>query len=393
MTSVRTSTSSVPYWRLSAFYFFYFAAIGVILPYWPLYLESIDFNARAIGELTAILLGSKIIAPYIWGWIADRHGQRMRIVRIASLFAAVIYAGVLLDDSFLWLALIMMLFGFFWHAALPQFEATTMNHLGDSTHAYTRIRVWGSIGFILPVITLGYIFEAASIDYLPLIMLMCLSLIFIASLLVPETAAGHLHLDSGSIWTHLKKPQVLALLGVCFLMQMSHAPYYTFYSVYLEDNGYGRAFIGNMWALGVVAEVLVFVLMYSLIHRFGLKILLITSLVLAGVRWLLIGYAVTSISLLLVAQLLHAASFGLYHATAIQFIHRYFTGRMQGRGQALYSSVSFGAGVSLGSLLVGHSWQSLGATFSFTVAAVLTALAAFIAWRWVILQSPGQAPA
>jgi len=375
--------NAIPYWRLSAFYLFYFAAIGVILPYWPLYLASIDFSPKAIGELTAILLASKIIAPYIWGWIADQHGKRMRIIQVASFFATVIYAGVFLNNSFTWLAIVMMLFGFFWHATLPQFEATTMNHLGDSTHAYTRIRVWGSIGFILPVVSLGFVFEIIDISWLPVFMLICLFLIFVASLLVSERAAGHLHLSSESVWTYLKKPHVLALLSVCFLMQMSHAPYYTFYSVYLEDSGYSRSFIGNMWAVGVVAEVLVFIQMHRLIHRFGLKMLLVVSLVLASLRWLMIGYAVSSVPLLIAAQCLHAASFGIYHATAIQFIHRYFTGRMQGRGQALYSSISFGAGLSLGSLMVGYSWGSLGAEISFTAAAFISALAILIAWRWV----------
>ncbi len=382
-TDREVTVRAVPYWRLSAFYFFYFAAIGVMLPYWPLYLEAIDYDARAIGELTAILLGSKIIAPYLWGWIADHHGQRMRIIQFASLCAAVVYAGVFFDSSFAWLALVMMLFGFFWHATLPQFEATTMNHLGDSTHAYTRIRVWGSIGFILPVTSLGIVFEAVQITHLPLFMLACLMLIFIASLLVPERAAGHLHLEPVSIGSHLKKPHVLALLAACFLMQMSHAPYYTFYSVFLEAQDYSRSFIGNMWALGVIAEVLVFLLMHRLMHRYSLKRLLLLSFVLASARWLMIGFAVSSISALVIAQLLHAASFGLYHAVSIQLIHRYFTGHLQGRGQALYSSVSFGAGLSLGSLLVGYSWSLYGARVSFTAAALVSSLAILIIWRWV----------
>lgn len=383
----RNSPRAIPYWRLSAFYFFYFAAIGVMLPYWPLYLESIDYNARLIGELTAILLGSKIIAPYVWGWIADHHGHRMRIIQVASLLATVMYAGVLFDDSFLWLAVVMMLFGFFWHATLPQFEATTMNHLGDSTHAYTRVRVWGSVGFILPVLALGFVFETLDIAWLPVFMLSCLFMIFVASMLVPEGAAGHLHLASESVWSFLKKPHVLALLGGCFLMQMSHAPYYTFYSVYLEKSGYSRSFIGNMWALGVIAEVLVFIFMQRLIGRFGLKSLLVVSFILASMRWLLIGYAVDSVTVLIIAQCLHAASFGIYHATAIQIIHRYFTGRMQGRGQALYSSISFGAGLSLGSLLVGYAWDSLGAVFSFTAAAAVAALGMILVWRGITLDT------
>ncbi len=373
----------LPYWRLSSFYFFYFAAIGVILPYWPLYLQSIQFDAVAIGQLTSILLASKIFAPYVWGWFADHYGQRMRIIRIAGICAVVTYAGVLLNDQFYWLAIVMIVFGFFWHAMLPQFEAVTMNHLGQSTDTYTKVRVWGSIGFILPVVALGFLFEYHDIGLLPCIMLAFLALIFMSSLVTPDTPSQDHPDDHGSILASLKRPPVIALLSACFLMQMSHAPYYTFFTVYLEDYGYSRAFIGNMWGLGVLAEVLVFILMHRLVLRHGLKNLLLLSLLLAALRWLLIGHAVQSVTLLVFAQCLHAASFGIYHATAIQIVHRYFTGRLQGRGQALYSSISFGAGLSLGSLLVGHVWEGVGAATSFSLAALIALLAAAVAWKWV----------
>ena len=136
--------AGLPYWRLSSFYFFYFATVGALLPYWGLYLQSLGFDAAAIGELIAILVGTKIVAPYIWGWIADRRGRRMPIVRLASLVSALSFAAIYLGHGYLVIALVMLVFGFFWNASLPQFEATTLNHLGDSVTAYTRIRVWGA---------------------------------------------------------------------------------------------------------------------------------------------------------------------------------------------------------------------------------------------------------
>jgi PPP family 3-phenylpropionic acid transporter len=81
------------------------------------------------------------------------------------------------------------------------------------------------------------------------------------------------------------------------------------------------------------------------------------------------------------AQILHAASFGVYHAVAIQLIHNYFVGQHQGKGQALYSSVSFGAGGAIGSLYAGYTWESLGTTATFMIAAVVSLLAAFIAYK------------
>ena len=376
-------TQGIPYWRLSGFYFFYFASLGAILPYWSLYLKSIGFNATSIGQLTAILIGTKIIAPNIWGWIADHHGHRMQIIRYASLVAALAFTGVLFTVSFFWLAMVLVVFGFFWNASLPQFEATTLTHLGDSFHAYTRIRVWGSVGFITSVWALGGVFAHYDIALLPAIILGIMFLILLVSLTVPEQAAGHLPLEHNSLTRVLKRPEVIALLVVCFLMQASHAPYYTFYSLYLEDHGYSRTFIGEMWAIGVIAEVVVFLFMHRLILHVRLKTLLLLSLAAAIVRWYMISYFIDSAILLTIAQLFHAATFGVYHATAIQLIHRYFTGRLQGRGQALYSSVSFGAGLSLGSLISGYVWEGLGPLACYQGAMLVSLLTFCITWRWI----------
>ena len=122
------------YWRLSGFYFFYFASLGALIPYWGLYLKSLGFGVVEIGELVAIIMATKIIAPNIWGWIADHTGRRMRIVRIACLLATLSFAGVFIGHGYWLLVLVMSLFSFFWNAALPQFEATTLNHLGTETH-------------------------------------------------------------------------------------------------------------------------------------------------------------------------------------------------------------------------------------------------------------------
>ncbi len=375
--------SAVPYWRLSSFYFFYFAALGALLPFWSLYLQSIDFDARAIGQLTAILVASKIVAPNIWGWIADHYGRGMFIIKLGSFIAALAFAGALFTTSFWGLALVMLLFGFFWNATLPQFEVTTLNHLGDSSHAYSMIRVWGSVGFIVTVWILGMFFERQDIDYLPEIMLLLMVLIFLSSLLVFENQDREITTNHDSLLSTIKKPQVLALIITCFLMQLSHAPYYTFYSIYLDEYDYSRSFIGQMWALGVIAEVCVFLYMTRLTHRFSIKFLLILSLLLACLRWCMIAVGVESIIILVLAQLLHAASFGLYHACAIQMFHKYFVGSIQGRGQAIYSSMSFGAGLSLGSFLSGYAWESVGATITFYAAALICFIAALITIRWV----------
>lgn len=372
-----------PYWRLSGFYFFYFAALGALIPYWGLYLKSLGFNESDIGELIAIIMATKIVAPNIWGWIADHTGKRMQIIRVASLFAVLAFAGVFFGSDYWWLALVTILFSFFWNASLPQFEATTMNHLGEQPHRYSAIRLWGSIGFIVAVAGLGTLFDHFSVSLLPIVLLVLYVGIWLNSLLVPEHASAHLTLDREPLRRVLGKPEVLALLLVCFLVQASHGPYYTFYSIYLEEYGYSRQWIGGLWALGVVAEIAVFLLMYRLLPRYGSRKLLLAALVLTTLRWVLIALFLENSSILLFAQLLHAASFGVVHAVAIHLIHRFFTGRHQGTGQALYSSVTFGIGGALGSLYGGYLWDSAGPEVVYLVAAGISLLALLVAWRSV----------
>jgi PPP family 3-phenylpropionic acid transporter len=274
-----------------------------------------------------------------------------------------------------------MLFSFFWNATLPQLEATTFSHLGEQTHRYSSVRLWGSIGFIVAVWIIGQQLEGSKISYLPMILMGLFISIWASSLVVPEEAAEHLHLTHEPLRKVLKRPEVAGLLVVCFLMQMGHGPYYTFYSIYMQDYGYSLSSIGFLWAFSVLAEVVIFMRMHKLVPRFGLKRLLIASLLLAACRWLIIALFPMSMPLMVIAQILHAASFGVYHAVAIQLIHDYFVGKHQGKGQALYSSVSFGAGGAIGSLYAGYTWDSFGTTATFMIAAVVSLVAAYVAYK------------
>jgi PPP family 3-phenylpropionic acid transporter len=323
-------------------------------------------------------MATKIVAPNVWGWIADMTGHRMTIVRSASLLAALSFMGVFAGSAFWWMALVMVAFSFFWNAALPQFEATTMNHLAGETHRYSGIRLWGSVGFIVAVAGLGPLLDSFGTQRLPQVLAAVFILIWVSSLYVPESAAGHLPLDQERLRDVLRRPVVLSLLAVCFLVQASHGPYYAFFSIYLEDYGYSTALIGQLWALGVLAEIGVFLVMPRLLPRFGARRLLLAAVALTTVRWLLIAGFAAQLPVMVLAQTLHAASFGLYHAVSIYLVHRLFTGAHQGRGQALYSSVSFGAGGAVGSLVSGYLWTGMGAQSMYLLAAAVSLAAVVV---------------
>ncbi len=373
----------IPYWRLSGFYFFYFAALGGFLPYWSLYLEQIGFNAVEIGELSAFMVATKIISPNLWGWIADHTGKSLQIIRLTSFFAAFIFAGFFLKNSYFWVAIFTVGFSFFWNAALPQFEAATLSHLKKEPHRYSNIRVWGSVGFIVAVLGIGRVVDLLTIDFLPKIIIALLTMIWLVSLTTPEAKKSDKEKGGVGIFKIIRQPEIIAFFVVFMLLQFAHGPYYVFYSIFLKQLNYTSTEIGFLWALGVGAEVLLFIFMKQILAKISLRTILLWSIYVSVCRWLIIGFFGESFVLMVLAQVLHAASFGSSHIVAIHLVHKYFGNQHQGKGQAFYSSLSFGLGGMLGSLGSGYFWDLYGAWFVFSIAAVASFIAYIIAGIWV----------
>lgn len=373
----------MPYWRLSSYYLFYFASLGALVPYWGLYLQDAGFEPLAIGVLMAILTGTKIVAPVVWGHIVDHTGRRMQVVRLGSILAVLGFATLYVTDGFWGMALTLLLFSFFWNASLPQMEALTFNHLRERPTRYALVRVWGSVGFVLVVVALGLALEHGSLAQVPVWVLLLTVGICLTTFVVPDSAPDQTAPSAVSLRALLLQPSVLAFFGACFLMQLSHGIYYAFYSIHLEAAGYSSTAVGWLWALGVIAEVLIFLVMHRLLERFGARRVLLWSLALGGVRWILIGGFVDQPVVMFAAQWLHAATFGTFHASAIHLVHHVFPGRTQGRGQALYNSLSFGAGGAAGSLIGGLLWADAGPAITFGLGAMAATVAWFVAWRWM----------
>jgi PPP family 3-phenylpropionic acid transporter len=359
----------LPYWRLSGFYFFHFAFIGAFAPYWSLYLKSLSFNALQIGVLMSLLHVTRIFAPTAWGWLADHTGKRMLIVQLAAITGLVSYCGVFFGESFLWMFAVMMLMSFFWSASLPLIEATTLSHLGKSTARYGSIRSWGSLGFVLAVIGIGYLLDATEIALLLWVVLGFKLGIVIFSWRIPEAEIASHSTDALSVQQIFKQPGVLAFFSACLLMAFAHGPYYTFYSIYLVDYGYSKGAIGWLWAIGVICEIGVFFLMPRVMHRFSLKQILAFSFTCAVARFLMIGWGVEWPTVMLMAQILHAATYGAHHVAAMMAVHYFFRGRHQAKGQAFYTSFTFGVGGTLGGVFSGYAWEWLGPGFTFSMSA------------------------
>lgn len=374
----------LPYWRLSAFYFFYFATIGTFLPFWSVFLQQSGFTAIEIGELSALLVATKIIAPNFWGWLADKLSWRMLLIRLCASLAAGFFAGFLYLQGYQWYALVTVLFSFFWNASLPQFEAVTLLHLrAHALQVYSQIRLWGSVGFIFAVLGIGWYLEYFSIHYLPHIIISLLLANALIAFITPEPLFSKTAHQANGLWALLLRTEVIGFFLVYMFLQIAHGPYYVFYSVYLNLHGYSSTATGLLWALGVVAEIIMFMLAGGLQARFSLRQLLLASLALSTLRWWLTAYWVDQLYWQLIAQLLHAASFGITHVVAIQLLYHYFGPAHQGKCQALYSSFSFGLGGMIGSLYSGYFWDSLGPSLVFLIAAFASGMAFLIAYLTV----------
>jgi PPP family 3-phenylpropionic acid transporter len=370
------------HWRIAGFYFFYFAFVGMFAPYWSLYLKSIRFDAVQISILLSVQPVMRMLAPNLWGWLADRTGKRLLVVQLAALCGALSYLGVFFTTQFYGMLLVLAAMSFFWSASMPLVEATTLTYLGKNTAHYGRIRSWGSVGFIVAVLGLGYAFDYIAIYWLLWAGLFIMLGILVFSRQIPPTTVLAHHTDSQPIMSIVLQPQVLALLIACFLMAVAHGPYYTFFSIYLVEHGYAKSAVGMLWALGVICEIGVFFLMPWLTQRCTLPQILLVSFACAVLRFLLIGWGVGSLWLLLIAQVLHAATFGSFHAAAVALIHHFFQGRHQSKGQALFGSLTYGAGGMLGGLASGPIWQHYGASVLYSCSAGMALLGLLlVGWK------------
>ena len=370
-------TSDAPYFRLSGFYFWYFAFVGAYGPFFALYLQDRGFDPVDIAMLMAVGPVARIFVPNVWGWLADRYRGRDLIQRALAFVTPFIAAGLLLHPGFAGLLTLLILWSVFWSGLLPLVEAGTMTVLRAHIGAYGRVRLWGSIGFIVVVVGGGYWFDAVGVGALEWIipaLLVCTALTVF--MLPRDRSERNESKGTASLRAVFAQPGVAGLIAGFFLMQFAHGPYNTFYSIYLVEGGYTKTAIGWLWALGVVAEIILFMWLPQLMRRWRLQQVLIACFAFAVLRFLLIAWGLRSLPIMMFAQLLHAMTFGAFHAAGVAATHQVFGDRLRSRGQALYSSLGYGAGGACGTLAAGYAWAQFGGamTFSFAAAAALLAL-------------------
>ncbi|WP_395342220.1 MFS transporter [Ningiella sp. W23] len=380
---------------LSITYAFYFGQLGVFVPYVGIYLDDKGLSSSQIGTLLAIVALSRIIGPNLWANYADRSGQAGEVLRFGCLLCLLTFVSILFVDSFWGMTLAFSCMMMFWTAVLPQLEVITSQATAESKRGYGAVRLWGSIGFMLCTLSVGSLLDVFAPVVIVYASIMTLAGLFISSMLIvsgnhqkplvselshektqPYDKAVSNSLEQAKTLSDSLRVNPIWTLGfIAFLLgntllQMSFGSFYNFFTLYMQSLEYSGMQTGIFICLGVAAEVLIFIHASRLIKRFGVKALLVFSLLFTAMRWLLLGLFAEFTAVIVFTQLIHALSFGLTHAVSVFYLQQTFPKVFQSRAQALYVSIAFGFGGAAGSYIAGLTWQDgAGAVVSFFLAA------------------------
>jgi len=342
----------VPFAALSASYF---AHIGFFNPYLPLWLKSLGLSLWMIGLLTSMQAVTRVFAPYLWGWLSDRSGERVPLMRWCAGMAFLCSIGLLFNPSPWRLAVVLLLMFTHTSAMMPMSEAA-MAHLVSHQGAldvrrYGRIRLWGSLGFLVTVFVSGAWFEAHGMGGFPLWTILTLAAINLSVWNLPNVREeAHHDKDQAGFGDVLRQAQTQWFFATLFCHVLSHVAIYTFFSLYLDELGYGKDMIGVLWALSVVVEIIGFFTQSRWLHWLSLPAWLCVCTGVMALRMGMTAWYGQVLWVLLLAQCLHVFTFAIQHTVCIAWLSQHFPGRLRGRGQALYAVIGYGFTGVLGAL-------------------------------------------
>ena len=364
-------------------YFLYFGVLGIFLPFFNLYCYHLGFSGFRIGILSAVRSVVMVLFPIIWGALADRLNARRPIYILCNFISALIWALYLFTVDF-WLMLVITIFyGIFYAPIISFLEAFTMDLLGREKQSYGRIRAWGSISFIMIVLVLGKIIDLYSVEIIIILILAGSIMLSTVSIRIPDIQiAPEKRLPSEA--RNLIDGRVLVFLFCAFLMLVSHGAYYGFFSIHLENLGYGTTFIGLAWALASTAEILVMIRSDRIFKRFSLETVLIFSFMVAALRWLILFFAQSAPAILL-SQTLHAVTYGTFHMASILYIDRLAPDKAKTLGQAVNNAISYGLGLMVGFFMNGYFFEITGSFVLFIISCLIALSAGLFFWGYYLV--------
>lgn len=355
--------------RLAFYYAAVFGLIGIQLPFWPVWLESRGLDGAEIGLFFSAALWVKTISSPLIGGLVDRTGERRRPM---ILFAALTLAGYALypfAQGFWQILVIGMIAGATLSALMPLGESLTMRLSYEKGMDYGRIRLWGSVAFILGAFGAGFFLEGREPDTVLWLLLGTLAVILLACMAVPDHRQPRPAGRGFPIFALLRKPRFSLFIAACGLLQASHAVYYGFATLHWRAAGLSDFTIGLLWAEGVAAEVALFAIGDRAVSRFGPVGLLLLAAGAGMLRWTATAWTV-ELGPLLAIQTLHALTFGAAHLGAMHYIQRTVPGAQSASAQSLYSAIGMGLVVGLAMSVSGLLFESVGGGAFLAMAAL-----------------------
>ncbi len=365
----------------------YFAAMGMFAPYAPLWFQSLGMSTLAIGAISSLQSWTRVFTPYAWGWLGDHSGKRVELIRIAAAGALLSALALLGVQAAVPVAVVTVMLFLANGGVVPLYEATLAHLLntgrGIDPARYGRVRVWGSIGFIVAVVAGGALLQWLGIGAFPwLVAALNATLLVAAWRLPPQRDEWHDALTSPPpVLRLLRQPAVAWFFASIFFTVLAHTAMYAFLSLYLVELGYSKAAVGALWALATGAEIVFFWQQGRWFRRLASERWLQVAAASSALRFAAVAGLAAWPLVLVLSQLAHALTFAAHHAACIDLVQRHFPGRLRGRGQALYTILGYGISGVLGG--VGGGWliERLGFAAAFW-AATLAALAGLAcAWR------------
>jgi len=380
---LRPAGSLAPFGALS---FAYFASIGLFNPYAPLWFQQLGFSTLAIGAIASLQAWTRVFAPYAWSWAGDHWEQgarRITLLRVAALLAVIFALGLVWTRSYAAVSIVVFLLYLSNSAIVPLAEAALSQRLLDAQGGldvgrYGRVRVWGSIGFIVSVMLCGAILQVAGIDALPWMTVLLFAGLAAMAWRLPHgraTVAAARGDAATGVWAVLRRPTVAWFFAGVFLTVLAHTALYAFLSLYLVQLGYGKTAVGMLWAVSVVGEIVFFWTQGRWFARWSANDWLVIAAAVSALRFAATAAFGASTPVLVAAQLTHALTFAAHHAACIALISRYFAGPLRGRGQALYTTLGYGLSGVLGGVLGGAISQRWGFPVVFGAAALVSVAA------------------
>jgi PPP family 3-phenylpropionic acid transporter len=382
-----TRRQLVPFAALSASYF---AHIGFFNPYLPLWLKELGLSILAISVLVSVQAATRLFAPYGWGWLSDRTGERIRLLRYSACAALVASTGLWFDGGVNWLFGVLLFMFMHTSAMMPMSEAA-MAHLVTrdgvfDARRYGRVRLWGSLGFLVTVVAAGAFFERQGMHHFPAWTVATMLAVTVSVFWLPNLKeAIPAHAQESSVMPVLRQRKVQWFFASVFFHVLSHIGIYAFFSLYLDSLGYSKTTIGLLWALSVVVEIGWFFTQSRWLPRLSLTAWLVLCSAAMVLRMGITASSAQVLWLLLLAQVLHALTFATHHTVCIALLSQHFGGRLRGRGQALYTVIGYGFPGVIGGLAGGMLSTHYSLASVFWVSMLTSALAvafALGAWRY-----------